>query len=96
MAAGHLRRRTDSYVVTVGAAVLPDTESGRASGDRPGRGTLSAVHTVPVAGTPLRFTDKRRSCPGEVSAALTFCPLTVGLPDTRQGAGHGGHYTDSE
>jgi hypothetical protein len=91
---------TDSYVVTVGAAVLPDTDKA-ASAERAiarAGGTRSAVHTVPVAGTPAAaFTDKRRQLSGEVSAGTYVVLYTVGYTDTRpKEPVRGDNYTDAE
>jgi len=76
---------TDSYVVTVGAAVLPGTanatSAARAINDASG---AHAVHAVPVAGTPAAaFTDKRRQLSGAISAGTYVVLYTVGYADTR-------------
>src|SRR6201999_4660846 len=47
-------------------------------------GARSAVHTVPVKGTPAAaFTDKRRQLSGVVSAGTYVVLYTVGYTDTR-------------
>lgn len=80
---------TDSYVVTVGAAVLPGavaaasaaraiTSAGTAEGLGP------AVHAVPFAGTPAAsFTDRRRQLSGALSAGTYVVLYTVGYADSR-------------
>jgi hypothetical protein len=91
---------TDSYAVTVGAAVLPTSAKAAAASraiDITG-GVRSAVHTVPVAGTPAAaFTDKRRQLSGVVSAGSYVVLYTVGYTDTRPKE-HvvGDTYTDGE
>jgi len=77
---------TDSYVVTVGAAVLPGTAKAAAAARAiaSARGVNSAVHAVPVTGTPAAaFTDKRRQLSGVVSAGTYVVLYTVGYTDTR-------------
>jgi hypothetical protein len=85
---------TGSYVVTVGAAVLPDAAkaataaraiagTGGAAGTATA-GAPAAVHAVPVTGTPAAaFTDKRRQLSGVVSAGTYVVLYTVGYTDTR-------------
>jgi hypothetical protein len=78
--------RTDSYVVTVGAAVLPGAAKAAtaARAIASTNGARSAVHTVPVKGTPAAaFTDKRRQLSGVVSAGTYVVLYTVGYTDTR-------------
>jgi hypothetical protein len=92
--------RTDSYVVTVGAAVLPGAAKA-ATAERAiasTNGARSAVHTVPVKGTPAAaFTDKRRQLSGVVSAGTYVVLYTVGYTDTRpKEPVTGDHYTDQE
>ena len=91
---------TDSYVVTVGAAVLPDTDKAAAAERAITRagGTRAAVHAVPVAGTPAAaFTDKRRQLSGAVSAGTYVVLYTVGYTDTRpKEPVTGDKYTDAE
>jgi hypothetical protein len=77
---------TDSYVVTVGAAVLPGTAKAAiaAQAIEGTGGARSAVHAVPVKGTPAAaFTDKRRQLSGVVSAGTYVVLYTVGYTDTR-------------
>ena len=80
---------TDSYVVTVGAAVLPTTSAaasaarsvGRVAGPR---GLGSTVRTVPFKGTPAAdFTARRRQLSGVVSAGTYVVLYTVGYADDR-------------
>ncbi len=84
---------TDSYVVTVGAAVLPGTAqaaaAARAINDVAAAST--AVHAVPVAGTPAAaFTDKRRQLSGLVLGGHVRRPLYRWLRrQPAQGARHG-------
>jgi hypothetical protein len=77
---------TDSYVVTVGAAVLPGAAKAATAAQaiRSTGGARSAVHTVPVKGTPAAaFTDKRRQLSGVVSGGTYVVLYTVGYTDTR-------------
>ena len=91
---------TDSYVVTVGAAVLPGTvqASSAAQAIAGTDGVRSAVHAVPVTGTPAAgFTDKRRQLSGVVSAGSYVVLYTVGYADTRpKEPVTGDSYTDAE
>ncbi len=91
---------TDSYVVTVGAAVLPDTAKAAAAAQTIGNagGVRSAVHTVPVTGSPAAaFTDKRRQLSGAFSAGTYVVLYTVGYADTRpKEPVSGDNYTDAE
>ena len=77
---------TDSYAVTVGAAVLPGATKAAtaARAIKKTGGVRSAVHTLPVKGTPAAgFTDKRRQLSGVVSAGTYVVLYTVGYTDTR-------------
>lgn len=77
---------TDSYVVTVGAAALPGAAKAATAAQaiESTGGARSAVHTVPVKGTPATaFTDKRRQLSGVVSAGTYVVLYTVGYTDTR-------------
>ena len=77
---------TDNYAVTVGAAVLPGVAKAATAARAIKRtgGVRSAVHTVPVKGTPAAaFTDKRRQLSGVVSAGTYVVLYTVGYTDTR-------------
>lgn len=97
---------TGSYVVTVGAAVLPDaakaaTAARAIAGTDGTDGTArapAAVHAVPVTGTPAAaFTDKRRQLSGVVSAGTYVVLYTVGYTDTRpKEPVTGDSYTDAE
>jgi hypothetical protein len=91
---------TDSYVVTVGAAVLPGAAKAAAAARTIAstNGARSAVHAVPVKGTPAAaFTDKRRQLSGVVSAGTYVVLYTVGYTDTRpKEPVTGNHYTDEE
>jgi hypothetical protein len=94
---------TDSYVVTVGAAVLPGAAkaatAARAIAGAGGAGGLGpAVHAVPVEGTPAAgFTDKRRQLSGVFSAGVYVVLYTVGYTDTRpREPVAGDSYTDAE
>ncbi len=80
---------TDSYVMTVGVAVMPSMArasaaarslagAGRAGGIAPG------VHAVPFGGTPAAaFTDQRRQLSGAISAGTYVVLYTAGYADTR-------------
>jgi hypothetical protein len=91
---------TDSYVVTVGAAVLPGSAkavtAARAIAGAGGKN--SAVHAVLVKGTPAAaFTDRRRQLSGAVSAGTYVVLYTVGYTDTRpKEPVAGDSYTDAE
>jgi hypothetical protein len=77
---------TGSYVVTVGAAVLPGTADATSAAQAIARagGARSAVHAVPFSGTPAAaFTDKRRQLSGVVSAGTYVVLYTVGYADSR-------------
>lgn len=91
---------TDSYVVTVGAAVLPGTvQAAAAARAIHAAGAVStAVHAVPVSGTPAAdFTDKRRQLSGVVSAGTYVIFYTVGYADSRpKEPVTGDRYTDAE
>jgi hypothetical protein len=91
---------TDSYVVTVGAAVLPGAgkAASAARAIAGADGARSAVHAVPVAGTPAAaFTDKRRQLSGVVSAGTYVVLYTVGYTGSRpKEPVTGDRYTDEE
>ncbi|MGH3260992.1 MAG: hypothetical protein ACRDNS_03245 [Trebonia sp.] len=91
---------TDSYAVTIGAAVLPDSARAAAATHAidAANGARSAVHAVPVAGTPAAaFTDKRRQLSGEISAGSYVVLYTVGYADSRpKEPVSGNSYTDAE
>lgn len=94
---------TDSFVLTVGAAVLPGSASAQAaaqvitkSGDSSGLG--ATVHTVPFKGTAAGlFTDKQRQLSGVVAQGTYVVLYTVGYADGRPKQ-HvvGDSYTDGE
>ena len=89
-----------SYVVTVGAAVLPDAAKAASAAHAiaGAAGVSAAVHAVPVPGTPAAaFTDKRRQLSGVVSAGTYAVLYTVGYTDTRpKEPVTGDSYTDAE
>lgn len=75
---------TGSYVITVGAAVLPS--SAQAADAAKGLGGLSdgGVRTVPFANTPASsFTDSRRQLGGSVVSGVYVVLYTVGYADSR-------------
>jgi len=79
---------TDSYVVTVGAAVLPGTAeaatAARVIAIDSSSGLGPAVHAVSFQGTPAAaFTDERRQLSGVVSAGTYVVLYTVGYTGTR-------------
>ena len=80
---------TDSYVLTVGAAVLPGAANAataaRAISRAGGAGGLGpAVHAVPFTGTPAAgFTDSRRQLSGVLSSGAYVVLYTVGYADSR-------------
>jgi hypothetical protein len=80
---------TDSYVVTVGAAVLPSASKAAAaalaiSSAGNGAGLDPAVRTVPFAATPAaEFTDARRQLSGVMSAGTYVVLYAVGYADSR-------------
>ncbi len=91
---------TDSYVVTVGAAVLPGA-AGAARAARAIRGVgagHAAVRTVPVENTAAAaFSDTRRQLSGVVSDGTYVVLYTVGYADTRpKEPVTGDKYTDAE
>jgi hypothetical protein len=94
---------TGSYVVTVGAAVMPGTTQAaaaaraiNAAGGASGPG--SAVRTVSFANTPAgAFTDKRRQLSGAVAAGSYVVLYTVGYADDRPAEPVAANdYTDGE
>jgi hypothetical protein len=94
---------TDSYVMTVGAAVLPSaakaTAAARAIARAAGPGGLgSTVHTVQFADTPAAsFTDGRQQLSGVISAGTYVVLYTVGYADGRpREPVAGDSYTDKE
>jgi hypothetical protein len=77
---------TDSYVVTVGAVVLPGADQAATTLHAiAGIVALgSAVHAVPFSGTPAAdFTDRRRQLSGVLSAGTYVVLYTVGYADSR-------------
>jgi hypothetical protein len=94
---------TDSYVVTVGAAVLPSASAATAAAQAissagNGEGRVPAVRTVPFAATPAaEFTDGRRQLSGVVSAGTYVVLYAVGYADSRpREPVAGDSYTDEE
>jgi hypothetical protein len=80
---------TDSYVVTVGAAVLPSaneaaTAAKTIAGDVPANGLGPGVRTVAFGGTAAAgFNDSERQLSGVVSAGTYVVLYTVGYTDSR-------------
>jgi hypothetical protein len=80
---------TGSYVVTVGAAVLPGAARAAAaaraiSAGGSANGLGSTVHTVRFAGTPAAgFSNGRRQLSGVLSAGTYVVLYTIGYADTR-------------
>ena len=75
---------TDSFVVTVGAAVLPTSAQAQAAAKSIG-GSGSTVHAVKFTGTPAgQFTDKQRQLSGVTSRGTYVVLYTVGYADSRQ------------
>jgi hypothetical protein len=80
---------TDSYVVTVGAAVLPGAAQAAAaakaiSGDVPAGGLGPAVRAVPFGGTPAAsFNDPERQLSGVVATGPYVILYAVGYADSR-------------
>lgn len=95
--------KTGSYVVTVGAAVLPGAAKAAAAARaiaaaRTAGGLGPAVRTVPFKATPAAdFTDRRRQLSGVISGGSYVVLYTVGYADTRpKESVSGNSYTDSE
>lgn len=80
---------TDSYVVTVGAAVLPGAAQAAAAAQAIARASRAdglgpAVRTVAFGATPAAgFTDTRRQLSGVVAAGTYVVLYTVGYADER-------------
>lgn len=79
---------TDSYVVTVGAAVMPGTARAKAAAKElaaaRGGGRLPGVRTVQFGNTPAAsFTDPRRQLSGAIAGGTYVFLYTVGYADTR-------------
>lgn len=80
---------TDSYVVTVGIAVLPSTtQAAAASSELAGvldaGGIAHGVHAVSFKGTAAAwFTDQRRQLSGSVQGGTYVALWTVGFADSR-------------
>ncbi len=80
---------TDSYVVTVGVAVLPSTtQAAAASSELAGvldaGGIAHGVHAVSFKGTAAAwFTDQRRQLSGSVQGGTYVALWTVGFADSR-------------
>jgi len=81
---------TNSFVVTVGAAMLPTSAeaqtAARTIGNAGHSGGLGAtVHAVAFKGTPAgQFTDKQRQLSGVTSRGTYVVLYTVGYADSRQ------------
>jgi hypothetical protein len=94
---------TDSYVVTVGVAVLPSTAQAEAasaelSGSAQVDGIAPGVDALAFARTPAAsFTDQRRQLSGSFRAGTYVAFYTVGYADTRgREPVAGDNYTDAE
>ena len=80
---------TDSYVLTVGVAVLPSTAQAAAAAQAlmsapASRGLGSTVRAVPFTKTPAgSFSGSRRQLSGVVDAGTYVVLYTVGYADTR-------------
>jgi hypothetical protein len=80
---------TDSYVVTVGVAVLPSTAQADAayaelSKAPPVGGIVPGVHAVGFKGTATAgFTDQRRQLTGSAPAGIYVALYAVGYADSR-------------
>jgi len=94
---------TSSYVVTVGAAVMPGVSQAAAAaralaGTGNGDGLESGVRTVPFAGTAAAaFTNPRRQLAGAVAEGSYVVLYSVGYADSRPHvAVSGDSYADGE
>jgi hypothetical protein len=90
---------TDSYVVTVGAAVMPGAaQASDAERELNAAGTGSGVDTVTFKNTPAaQFIDQRRQLSGSMAAGDYVILYTVGYADSRpQEQVSGDSYTDAE
>jgi len=94
---------TGSYVVTVGAAVLPGSARAAAAaqavtGAASSSGLGSTVRTVPFRNTPAAaFTDKRRQLSGAIAIGSYVVLYAVGYADDRPAEPVArDSYTDSE
>jgi SAM-dependent methyltransferase len=80
---------TDSYVVTVGVAVLPSTAQAAEANDElndapPAGGILPGVHALAFKGSPAAwFTDQRRQLTGSLRAGTYVALYAVGYADSR-------------
>ena len=80
---------TDSYVVTVGVAVLPSAAQAHAAAQSlttaPDVGGIApGVRAVPFSHTPAQwFTDQRRQLSGAISAGTYVVLYTAGYADSR-------------
>jgi hypothetical protein len=80
---------TNSYVVTVGVAVLPSTAQAAAAASALGRagevgGIVPGVHAVAFKGTAAAwFTNQRRQLSGSIWAGTYVALYTVGYADSR-------------
>jgi hypothetical protein len=94
---------TDSYVVTVGVAVLPSTTQAEAADDELSDAALVAgiqpgVDALAFPGTPAAmFTDQRRQLSGFLRAGTYVALYTIGYADSRpREPVSGDSYTDEE
>ena len=94
---------TNSYVVTVGLAVLPSTAQAAAAFSELGRaadvgGIAPGVRAVPFKNTPAAwFTNQRRQLSGAIWAGTYVALYTVGYADSRpREAVSGDSYADHE
>lgn len=80
--------QTDSFVVTVGAAVLPTSAEAQAAVQAIQHAGISGglgLQAVKFAGTPAgQFTDKQRQLSGVTSRGTYVVLYTVGYADSRQ------------
>ena len=79
---------TDSFVVTVGAAVLPTSAQAQTAARAIQHAGISGglgLHAVKFRGTPAgQFTDKQRQLSGVASRGTYVVLYTVGYADSRQ------------
>jgi hypothetical protein len=92
---------TDSYVITVGVAVMPGSaQVNAARRELAGvvRGSSGAgVRTVPVAGSLAAFTDSRRQLSGSMAAGPYLVFYAIGYTDGRPSVPvSADRYADSE
>lgn len=95
--------QTDSFVLTIGAAVLPGTANAQGAAQAITRvgsssGLGATVRAVPFKGTPAgEFTDQQRQLSGVLSRGTYVVLYTVGYVDGRSKQKvSGDNYTDGE